>query len=290
MGDHRRHKAAEALERAIAIDPTDSNLYGQLARTLRDLGDTEAQLATLDRGIDVAADPSDLLVDRSNYFIGTGDFESALSDMSTLVQGDPSWSNYVARASILVDLGRLTEAEADFNAAVRIFPDEAFAYQSRARFRADQDRIAAALDDIEAAISLEPDGAEFHETRAEINIQLGDLNAAIADQSLVISLRGSPFDIARRGYLHELNGNLDFALVDYTAALGLDEYLWARHRRAVELIELGHYEEAVDDLTVALAIQQEAWTFEMRARAYELLGRSVEAESDRRSADSLEDQ
>lgn len=87
----------------------------------------------------------------------TGDLDSALADFDRAIKLDPqSAYAYYARGSALSELGRLDEAIADFDRAIEIDPKFALAYANRgmARLRHGQDYLAK--NDFRLCLQLDP--------------------------------------------------------------------------------------------------------------------------------------
>ena len=133
---------------------------------------------------------------------------------------------------------------------------------------------AAAIADFDAAIRLRPDDADAYVARADARHDAGAFDAAIADYSAALELRpDDPVVLNGRGIAHADTGAYSQALADYDAALRLaPDYADARLNRGRTLFYMGRFADAVPDLAAALAARPDdayrmAWLYLAEARA-----------------------
>ncbi len=127
------------------------------------------------------------------------------------------------RARVLLALGRLDEALADYAVVVEQDPNHAEHYLERGNILRRLGREAEALEDYARAIRLSPPFPEIHYNRGDLHLTLGDQLAALADFDYVIELDPEFTDayINRAGIRLE-SGDVDGALADAEAGLRLD--------------------------------------------------------------------
>ena len=75
------------------------------------------------------------------------------------------------------------KAEADFDAAIKLAPDNAYLYFDRGNLRCSIKNYSHAIDDYTKAISLNPDIAEVYFNRGLAYLKLGNKQQAVADLS-----------------------------------------------------------------------------------------------------------
>jgi tetratricopeptide (TPR) repeat protein len=115
-----------------------------------------------------------------------------------------------SRGEALLDRGALDKAMADFEASLRIDPDDADTLADRAALLARTDRVEAALVDYSRSLSLVPNNADRLAARAEVFERLGRLDEARADFRRALEL--SPWDYQWRtnlAVLELLDGRRD---------------------------------------------------------------------------------
>ena len=135
----------------------------------------------------------DLFQRRGTAYLQKGDYELAVSDLTTAItmKSDPSLLR--ARAEALTRLGRFSEALADCNQAIILAPRDADTHNSRAWLLATcpDDRIRNgrnALQDARKACELSSDHRACLNTLAAAFAEAGDFDNAIATQERVPSL------------------------------------------------------------------------------------------------------
>lgn len=134
------HRFSEALQVAQAITPKDSSVYGAMVDALVELGDYP-------RAVDTAQKMVDLRPDTASYsrisYLRTlhGDTKGAVEAMQMAANSanvkDPesgAWCR-VHLGDELMNLGKLTEAEREYDHALFLFPDYHLALAAKARAR-----------------------------------------------------------------------------------------------------------------------------------------------------------
>ncbi|HJQ01363.1 MAG TPA: tetratricopeptide repeat protein [Jatrophihabitans sp.] len=168
------------------------------------------------------------------------------------------------RAQVLVGLGRLEEALADYDSVIALDPNYAEYHFDRGNLLHRLGRDDEALASFEQAVQLSPPFPEVHYNRAELLVNLGELEQAIASFSYVLELDPDYLDayVNRASAYAEL-GEAEQAATDVASGLGLDPanpHLLAL--RAQLELEAGHLETARTAVGQALAADAElagAW-------------------------------
>lgn len=182
-----RHQFAEAItwgERALAIDAYKARALGVIGDGQVELGRYDQAFATFQKMIDLRPDLSSYA--RASYARElSGDVEGAIEAMQTAVEaGAPTGENtayvQVQLATLYFNSGRLDEADAAYQKALRIYPTYKYAQAGVAR-------ILAARGDLPRAIALYKDVVEVMPL-PEFVIALSDLYRA----------NGQPAEAARQ--------------------------------------------------------------------------------------------
>lgn len=118
-------KARYYYNRCIDIRYGGSQVFGLLAILDKNLGDTVAYLATLERGMKVYPnDCQPLLVELTNHYINGGQSDKALEYLTKAIESEPNNpSFYQAQGALLDQLGKPDEAKASYEKALAIDPN-----------------------------------------------------------------------------------------------------------------------------------------------------------------------
>jgi tetratricopeptide (TPR) repeat protein len=122
----------------------------------------------------------------------------------------------------------------DFNEAIRLRPDFAWAYISRGLAHKDKEDLDAALKDYNEAIRLKPDFAEAYYNRGLVHYRKRDLYAAHKDYTEAIRLKPDYADAyVSPGLEYRDKAELDAALKNLLFSEGsLDQFLSDREGEA----------------------------------------------------------
>ena len=158
----------------------------------------------------------------------------------------------------------------DLDAAIRLQPDNTFAFFFRGLSHAQLGRYAETITDLETA-------AELAQTAGDDDFAV-TIEEALEDEA--IRLR-SDFAVAyyNRGVALADLGRYEKAIVDYDKAIRLrPDYAEAYNNRGVALADLGRYEKAIVDYDKAIRLRPDyAEAYNNRGVAYVDLGRYEKA-------------
>ena len=144
------------------------------------------------------------------------------------------------RGSALDDLGRYSEALADFDLALELEPDNSDNFIDRGVTLGKLGRYDLAIKDFGRAIELSPGLAEIYNNRGIVYGRMGDFSSAIADFNRAVALEpDDPFSYFNRGLAYESAGKIDAARRDFTKALDLAPDHPLIRRKALELGDSG---------------------------------------------------
>lgn len=117
-------------------------------------------------------------------------FEQGVINTTQLIKNDPNnVKAYVARSYFNLKLGKMDEAFADADKAIKMNTDMALAYWVRSSiYLSEKNDAKKALADINKAMVLEPNNPHLYVVRGRTNFAMRDFNAALNDYNTAIKL------------------------------------------------------------------------------------------------------
>lgn len=160
------------------------------------------------------------------------------------------------RAQAYFAYGDPQQALADYDAAVKLAPDNAELHYDRGVVFAAQANDDAALRDFDTAMGIDPRLVPALCQRAKIYAARGNFNGALADYSAAIHLQPNAASLwSDRGYVDLRNHGYEGAVKDEDQAIQLDPKLArAYYLRSVAFGNLGDRAHAVSDLQTAVGL------------------------------------
>jgi tetratricopeptide (TPR) repeat protein len=214
-------------ERAIQLEPTRSHPLYWRARCYFARGDYEAAIEDCTRAVRKETDDYRAWELRGAAHVELGQLAEAVADLTRAILALPTVplsSVYAHRGEALFRLGRMEEAFADCEEALRIRHENVLALTIRGEIARREDRFAAAIADCSVVLDHEPENARARRTRALAHARHGDYSAALAD--FAISLLATPEDVelllARAEMLFEWQHFAE-AAIGYECVLRLDQ-------------------------------------------------------------------
>jgi tetratricopeptide (TPR) repeat protein len=180
-------------------------------------------------------------------------------------------------------LSDLHAAIDDFNAALRLSPEEAMIYNNRGNVLLELRHYDEAAKDFSQAIALIPNYGQAFNNRGNARFLLGDHAGAIADYTKAVALMpGNAVPFNGRGKVQLALKRPAGALRDFSRAIVLNaRYGQAYANRADALRALGRYTEAVNDYGSAIEFGMEtAAVYLGRSAAYTSLNKPWKAFAD----------
>lgn len=157
---------------------------------------------------------------------------------------------YAMRGRARADLGRLEEAIADCNAALRLDGGCALAYCHRGWAHAARLEYKLAVPDYSEAIRLDPKLAAAHAWRGRARVRLGDTEAAVRDFDNALKLFPGDLATENRRCLATGEGGVSFFVGPPPRPRDAEDYYF----RAVSRDRLKQYENELLDLNEALRL------------------------------------
>lgn len=176
--------------------------------------------------------------------------EQALADLETAALLSPESSGVLLlKATVEFDLGRYTDAKADYQRLLRMNTRSQDAYLGLAAVAVKEMNLGNANDMLERAVAIDPNSSEIYIRRSEVRSMMGNHNGAVDD--LVLALSIDPENS------RALNKLVDYASTNYSAAMtGMSSAVNAaptngmyRYLRAGIAQAHAHYLAALEDYT-----------------------------------------
>jgi tetratricopeptide (TPR) repeat protein len=160
-GQHRFREAVVAARLALDRDSGDPLNYGTLGDALLELGEYQEGAQAIQKMVDLRPDVASYA--RAAYVRELfGDMEGAIEIMGMAVRAASSrdvehnaWCR-VQLANLLFNAGRLADAEAQYQAALQIFPNYHFAFTGLGRVRTAQQHFDEAISYFQKSVDLVP--------------------------------------------------------------------------------------------------------------------------------------
>ena len=115
------------------------------------------------------------------------DLDSAIADLTKLIELSPRAFHYEERAEVYEKQGNYERALADWSMAIELSPEYVIPYMYRAATYKQLNRLDSALADYDRIIALDPDDCTWHLYRGGVYRELGDVTRARADYEKVLS-------------------------------------------------------------------------------------------------------
>jgi tetratricopeptide (TPR) repeat protein len=288
-------------DRAIADFTQTLKLMPNTADSANILPSNDRQLGTIlqdDREVFIAnflsSELSDYLLynNRGTAYLYKEDYDRALADFNQAIKIQPNRAfAYVNRAGIYGAKENYDLAIADCSQVIKLQPDFALAYMKRGifyLFKGDRDRAIA---DLNQGIKLQPDLALAYASRGEIYYHKGDYNLAISDYNQVLKLKPDYFEIYNaRALAYAKQGDYDQAIADYNQAIKLKpDFALAYNNRGISYKNKGDYDRAIADYNQAIRLKPDyALAYHNRGNAYGKKGDYDRAIIDHNQAIKLE--
>lgn len=148
------------------------------------------------------------------------------------------WKALNDRGSNHALAGKLDKAIADFDAAVKLAPDEVLPWYNRGATKFLDGDIQGAHDDFTAALERDAEFVQAYERRGIARINLDDLHGALTDFDAALRLvPDKPETLLERGTCRAELGDFDGATQDVQRALAVAPKDWEMAEHAKEVLE-----------------------------------------------------
>jgi tetratricopeptide (TPR) repeat protein len=175
----------------------------------------------------------------------------------TLAKNPDAWMAHNNLGIILAGQGRVSEAIAEYAAALRIKPGCAEAHNNLALALAGQGKLAGATAEYQAALRIQPDYADAHYNLGVALASQGRISEAITEYAA--ALRIKPDNVGAHnnlGVALARQGRVSEAIAEYAAALRIKpDYAGAHYNLGVALASQGRVSEATAEYREALRMK-----------------------------------
>ena len=186
----------------------------------------------------------------------TGKARDALPMLQKAITMQADAETLHAYATALQDSGRLEEALAGYNRALKLCPDYAEAQNKKGTVLEKLGQDRAALEHYETAIQFKPTLAEAYYNKANLLKKQGKLDEALDNYQKTLEIKPQYPDAHNNmGNVLREAGRLQDAIASYTKAIEIDPDYYKGHNNLANVLqELGKAEEAVQSYKRALKI------------------------------------
>jgi tetratricopeptide (TPR) repeat protein len=177
----------------------------------------------------------------------------------TLAKNPDAWMAHNNLGIVLAGQGRVSEAIAEYAAALRIKPDYADAHYNWGVAMANQGRVSEAMAEYAAALRIQPDHAEAHNNLGIVLAGQGRISEAIAEYAAAVRIKPEYAEAHHNlGIVLAGQGRISEAIAEYAAAVRIKpEYAEAHHNLGIVLAGQGRVSEAIAEYAAAVRIKPE---------------------------------
>ena len=277
--------------KALEFDSQNSLAYKNRSGLHRYKGEFELAFADLNRALKINPRYAEAYNNRGLLYSEQGEFELAFADLNRALKINPQLAEaYYNRGNLYNNRREAESALADYNQALQINPKLTEVYLNRGNLYFEQGRLELALADYDKALELSPNMAKVHLNRGLLNARQGETELALDDYNRVLQINPNYTNAyLNRGNLYRELGEAELALTDYNRTLQLDPNLAeAYNNRGLFYFEQGKIELALRDYNQALQINpNQAQAYFNRGLLHKQMGNIAAATSDLQKAKKL---
>ena len=254
----RLEEAAALYRKILGVDPAHADANHLLGVIAYQQGRNEVAVKLI--GIAIAANRSNPIFHSNlgNALLDMGRLDDALAAYDKALRLKPDYAEaHNNRGNTLRDMGRRDGALAAYDKAVRLKPDYAEAHNNRGNTLRDMGRLDDALAAYDRAVRLKPDYANAYNNRGNTLRDIGHLDSALAAYDKAVRLKPDyPEAHNNRGRTLLDMVRLDDALAAFDKALRLNPDLAEAHNnRASTLRDMGRLDDALAAYDKALRLK-----------------------------------
>lgn len=269
-------EAVESFNKATAYNPTYDPAWRELGDTLFALNRYEEARQALEKVISLKPDEFMAYRGLCNVLSELGNYPKAIKACDQALKINPQPLQYILRGEIHTSMGDTTEAIKDFNQALRLQPDNPFAYRRRGVARSSEENYTTALEDLNKAITLQPDNAYAYVDRGSVHAMMGNQKAFTEDFNKALRLQPDSAAIYnKRGTARSILQDDKGAIEDYTAAIRFapeSAYIYYKKLGDVRTAQKD-YKTAIENYTEAIRLEPNyAPAYVGRGTVYAIMG------------------
>jgi len=170
------------LDKAIELDPKNTDAYSTRATAYGDKGNYDSEIADESKVIELDPQNETAYYNRGTAYAGKGDNDSAIADEDKAIGLNAEDTDaYVERGIAYDNKGNHDQAIADYSKAIELNPSDEIAYYDRAIAYGGKDDYDSAIADYSKAIDLKSDDGEAYYGRGDAYAVKNDKDKALAD-------------------------------------------------------------------------------------------------------------
>ena len=220
---------------------------------------------------------------RGDKLVAERQYEEAIADYDAALRLAPQDVEILlGRGKARVLNGEPDKAIADADAVIKIDSKRFDGYLLRGLALQVQHKLDEALEDFERAVRIAPKNAECYWRRGHLLTRIERIDAASKDFDAAVRLAPKQAKAyGRRGHFLYMIGRLDDALVDVEKAISIDPNKAPYLLRAAIYVDQGKLDKALADYDRAIRFDpNNGWAYSRRALLYQEIGRFDNATAD----------
>ncbi|MGB3208718.1 MAG: tetratricopeptide repeat protein [Crinalium sp.] len=217
-------KALVAIDKAIKTQPQDANLYNEKWAILSDLKRYPEATAAITEAIQISP-RAVFYYNRGIVYAYQKQWQQAINDYNQAIKIDPQLAYaYNGRGTVYAYQKQWQQAINDYNQAIKIDPQLAYVYKNRGVVYHAQENFSAALSDYNKALSIDENFIAAINPIGLIKYEMGETDTAIQQwqKSLKVDAQQAEIQLALAVAMYT-KGESDKALQLATQALKLDK-------------------------------------------------------------------
>ncbi len=220
-------------------------------------------------------------IKRGIEYVEQGRLDEAIAEFEEAIKINPDDAKAHYNLGLTYDnQGRLDEAIAEYKEAIRLNPDDANAHLNLGVAYADQGQLEEAIAEYQEAIRIHPDYANAHFNLGLAYDEQGRTEEAIAEYQEAIRINPDDADAhLNLGVAYKKQGRFDEAIAEYQEALRINpDYALVHLNLGVAYADQGQLEEAIAEYQEAIRIHPDYANAHFNlGLAYREQGRTEEA-------------
>jgi Tfp pilus assembly protein PilF len=184
------HEAAAVMREAIAVEPSNENLYLIAIKAHEDAGETEAAAELAAEAVKRFPQSARAQFEHAFYLQKRGSSDAALAHLEKAMELDPRYEEpFFFFGDLLVKQGKFAESVEPLRRSLAIRPEYSPARVALARALMNQNKLAEAEKELLEAARLDPDNAQPWVMLSQIYFRMGDEPRAAQAKETSLRLR-----------------------------------------------------------------------------------------------------